>query len=78
MKINVGTIINAVILNVVRTNNVGLQFPSLLTELLEKVGINMMDNFICKTIRELDLNGIIRIWNNQPEEGEEGAGPSRG
>ncbi|GMN58197.1 hypothetical protein TIFTF001_027295 [Ficus carica] len=54
-----------------------MPFPSLLTVLFEKAGINTTDNSVCKVIRALDPNGIVHIWNNQPEEGEDKARPSR-
>ncbi|GMN75053.1 hypothetical protein TIFTF001_054509 [Ficus carica] len=44
------------------SKNVALPFPSLLTELFKKVGINMADNSVCKVIWALDHNSIIRIW----------------
>ena len=77
MRMNVGAIINATILHAASINNVALPFPSLLTALFEKAGIDTTDNAICRPIRALDPNGIVRIWNNQPEDGEDEAGPSR-
>ena len=74
---NVGAIINATILHAANINNVALPFPSLLTELFKKARINMADNSVCKVIWALNHNGIICIWYNQPEEGEDEAGPSR-
>ena len=44
MRMNVGAIINAAILHAANINNVALPFPSLLTALFEKAGINMKNN----------------------------------
>lgn len=46
MRMNVGTIINAAILQATNINNFALPSPSLLTALFEKAGINTMDNSI--------------------------------
>ncbi|GMN46172.1 hypothetical protein TIFTF001_015352 [Ficus carica] len=77
MRMNVGAIINAAILHATNINNVSLPFPSLLIALFEMAGINKTNNSVCKPIWALDPNGIVRIWNNQLEEGEDEAGPSR-
>ena len=74
---NVRAIINAVILHAANINNVALPYPTLLTALFEKAGINMMDNAISWSIWALDPNGIVRIWNNQSEDREDEVGPSR-
>ncbi|GMN19116.1 hypothetical protein TIFTF001_039725 [Ficus carica] len=77
MRMNVGAIINAAILYASNIDNVALPFPSLLTALFEKAGINTKDNSVCKPIWAFDPNGIVRISNNQPEEGEDEVGPSK-
>ncbi|GMN21821.1 hypothetical protein TIFTF001_040129 [Ficus carica] len=77
MRMNVGAIINAAILHAANINNVAFPFPSLLTALFEKAGINTADNAICRPIRALDPNGIVRNWNNQSEDREDEAEPSR-
>ncbi|GMN43719.1 hypothetical protein TIFTF001_012916 [Ficus carica] len=77
MRMNIGAINKAAILHTANINNVALPFPSLLTTLFEKARINMTDNSVCRPIWALDPNGIIRIWNNQSEEGENEAGLSR-
>ena len=71
MRMNVGAIINAVILHAANINNIALPFPSLLTALFEKAGINTTDNFVYKPFWALDPYGVVHIWNNQPEEGED-------
>ncbi|GMN23245.1 hypothetical protein TIFTF001_040425 [Ficus carica] len=77
MRMNVGAIINATILHAANINNVALPFSSLLTALFEKAGINTMDNSVCRPIQALDPNDIVRIWNNQQEEGNDEAVHSR-
>ncbi|EXC01164.1 hypothetical protein L484_025540 [Morus notabilis] len=68
---NIGEYIHLFIRYAINNNNVGLAFPSLLIELFEKAGVDIVDNSICKPIRPLDHNGILRIWSKQPEEIEE-------
>ncbi|GMN58760.1 hypothetical protein TIFTF001_027851 [Ficus carica] len=64
MRMNVRAIINATILDTANINNVALSFPSLLTKLFEKAGMNTTDNSVCKVIWALDPYGIVCIWNN--------------